>query len=169
MAADASVTPSEIHRYFPEWADLPAGPDSLREADRNSYLAGGYADEFGYGRQSDGPAASPPFQGDPEGSGLWCEQIGALHPGYPQCPTPLGRMREPDGHPLRLGRARDRDSGKSAVQPYRARPHTADTGYRVIPVRPRDQAALRRILFRIGLLAFMAERLMRRRHLNDVL
>src|SRR6185437_1945232 len=36
----------EDHRFFPEWADRPPSTESLHEADRNSYLAGGYAEEF---------------------------------------------------------------------------------------------------------------------------
>lgn len=164
MIGDAALN-REIHRYFPEWADLPTGRDPLREADRNSYLAGGYADEFGYGTEPHHPAAILPLDGDPESSGLWREQIGALHPGYPQCPKPLDRMTGPDDRPMRLESQRDR----SATPRSGARPQAAAIGFRVVPVRPRAQAALGRVLFRVGPLAFMAERLMRRRHLNDVL
>ena len=40
--------PNEVHRYFPEWADRPASTGPLLESDHNSYLAGGYSEEFGY-------------------------------------------------------------------------------------------------------------------------
>ena len=169
MTGDAAAALTrEIHRYFPEWADLPTGRDPLREADRNSYLAGGYADEFGYGTQSDRPAI-PPLDGDPESSRLWREQIGALHPGYPQCPKPVDRMSGPHGRPTRLEPQRDGGAENSATPRSGPRPQAAAVGFRVVPVRPRGQAALSRVLFRVGPLAFMAERLMRRRHLNDVL
>lgn len=78
----------EDHRFFPEWADRPPSAESLHEADRNSYLAGGYAEEFGHGVQQTILAAHmPPAE---EGS-EWRVQIGGLHPGYPECPRPLDR------------------------------------------------------------------------------
>ncbi len=143
---------SEVHRYFPEWADRPVGPDAQHEADRNSYLAGGYADEFGYGSPLGWPQAMPPLDGDPEDSRLWREQIGALHPGYPECPKPL-----------------DRFGGAMPAEPPIARatrgapPGRAE--YRIIQVRSRNRDPL----LRLGVIAFVAERLIRRRHLNQVL
>lgn len=78
----------EDHRFFPEWADRPPSTESLHEADRNSYLAGGYAEEFGHGVQQTMPAAhTPPAEEDSE----WRVQIGGLHPGYPECPRPCDR------------------------------------------------------------------------------
>ncbi|MFI4909157.1 MAG: hypothetical protein ACHQHL_13770 [Steroidobacterales bacterium] len=151
---------SEIHRYFPEWADRPVGPDTQQEADRNSYLAGGYADEFGYGAHAGGPPAIDPLTGDPENSRLWREQVGALHPGYPQCPKPLDRYGlEPP--PAVFVPRRSREAPRDVV------------GFRVIQIGPpgrkaRKQASLRQLVLRLGLLSFMAERLIRRRHLNDV-
>ena len=75
MTAAGSM--SDIHRYFPEWADRPVGPDAQHESDRNSYLAGGYADEFGYGADAGLPPAISPLTGDPEESRVWREQVGA--------------------------------------------------------------------------------------------
>ncbi len=167
MTADADGTTGETHRYFPEWADRPAGPGSLREADRNSYLAGGYADEFGYGRQSGRLPAIPPLLGDPESSALWREQIGALHPGYPQCAKPLDRTSRPPGDPMRFDPAADHQAGRSATRPE-AR-HPAPVAFRAIPVAPRARGPLSQALSRVGVVAFMAERRIRRRHLNDVL
>lgn len=77
----------EDHRFFPEWADRPPSTESLHEADRNSYLAGGYAEEFGHGVQQTNPAHTPPAEEDRE----WRVQIGGLHPGYPECPRPRDR------------------------------------------------------------------------------
>ena len=59
------------------------------EADRNSYSAGGYAEEFGYSAQSGLPPPARFLPGDPELSKQWHVQTGAVHPGYPECPTPL--------------------------------------------------------------------------------
>ena len=157
--ADDAV--SEIHRYFPEWADRPLGPDTQHEADRNSYLAGGYADEFGYGAYAGRPPAIDPLAGDPEDSRLWREQIGALHPGYPQCPKPLDRYSLETAREVFVARRPRRE------------PHEV-VGFRVIKVGPRSRApgdpeSLWRALLRLEFLSFLAERLIRRRHLNDVL
>jgi hypothetical protein len=80
-----------IRSYFPEWANRPAQDGTPRESDHNSYMAGGYAEEFGYDPQQGDPPALPPLAGDPERSQLWCVQIGGLHPGYPECPRPVDR------------------------------------------------------------------------------
>jgi hypothetical protein len=82
---------TEIHRYFPEWADRPVKDGLQWESDRNSYSAGGYAEEFGYAAQPGLPAPARPLNGDPERSKRWLSQVGALHPGYPECPRPLDR------------------------------------------------------------------------------
>ena len=83
--------PSEVHRYFPEWADRPASTGPLLESDHNSYLAGGYSEEFGYRVRPDRPPVFPLLSGDPDRSREWAVQIGALHPGYPECPRPADR------------------------------------------------------------------------------
>ncbi len=79
---------NEEHRYFPEWADRPAIPGPPLEADHNSYLAGGYSEEFGYRTGTDRPPVFPSLEGDPDESRLWRVQITGFHPGYPQCPRP---------------------------------------------------------------------------------
>jgi len=146
----------EIHRYFPEWADRPSGPDAQRESDRNSYLAGGYADEFGYGAYPGGRPAIAPLDGDPESSGLWREQVGALHPGYPQCPKPLDRYQSDVPREL------------LAAPPPRADRY-AGAAFRVIRVGPRSQKPLGHAVLRLRPVSFFAERLLRRRRLNQVL
>lgn len=165
---NTSDSVSETHRYFPEWADRPMGPEAQLEADRNSYLAGGYADEFGYGTHPGRPPAIAPLEGDPERSPLWGEQIGALHPGYPQCSKPGDRLLEPTG-----GRAPDEGQGMEearkgfAAQPPRGQAPKSVV-FRIIRVGSRDRAPGHPAL-RFGVIAFLAERLIRRRHLNDIL
>jgi hypothetical protein len=143
-----------LHRYFPEWADRPSGPDAQHESDRNSYLAGGYADEFGYGAYPGGPPAIAPLEGDPENSRLWCEQIGALHPGYPQCPKPLDRFPP------------EAQREEYVTRQARREPQPR---FRVIPVGPRNERLPGHMALRLGVISLLADRLIRRRHLNDVL
>lgn len=153
-AADGSL--SQVHRYFPEWADRPVGPDAQHESDRNSYLAGGYADEFGYGLSPGYLPAFIPLDGDPEGGRLWREQTGALHPGYPECPQPLardGREESPQAHGQHTFPIEPRMSG----------------GFRVIQVGRRARDPGRHAVLRLGVISFFADRLIRRRRLNDVL
>lgn len=97
--AYASHLQDEVHRYFPEWADRPDSAGPLLEADRNSYLAGGYSEEFGYRVRPDHPPVFPLLIGDPECSREWGVQSGCLHPGYPECPRPADRGT----HPERVG------------------------------------------------------------------
>ena len=82
---------NEDHRYFPEWADLPGMPGPPAEADHNSYLSGGYSEEFGYHVSVDRPPVFAPLDGDPDDSRLWYVQITGLHPGYPECGRPDDR------------------------------------------------------------------------------
>lgn len=166
---DGADSVSETHRYFPEWADRPIGPETQHEADRNSYLAGGYADEFGYGTPAGRPPAIAPLDGDPERSRLWGEQIGALHPGYPQCPKPADRLLEPNAARA-LAQKRDMEELRRsfAAQALRSQ-GVARMGFRIIQVGARDRAVLSHPALRFGVISFLAERLIRRRHLNDVL
>ncbi len=83
-----------VHRYFPEWADRPVRAGTQWESDRNSYSAGGYAEEFGYAAQRGLPRPAKPLGGDPELSRLWRFQRGAVHPGYPECARPCARDSE---------------------------------------------------------------------------
>jgi|KBSSwiStaDraftv2_1062776.scaffolds.fasta_scaffold02514_16 hypothetical protein len=113
----------EIHRYFPEWADRPTRDGVLWESDRNSYSAGGYAEEFGYASQAGLPPPARALHGDAERSAQWCSQTGALHPGYPECSKPLDRDKvRPRGAPV---------SGAQSSGPERV-PRPAD--FRVIRV-----------------------------------
>ncbi len=82
---------ADVHSYFPEWAARRALPGTPSECDHNSYMAGGYAEEFGYRMLLEGPAAVSLLERDPEESIQWRVQMGALHPGYPECPRPVDR------------------------------------------------------------------------------
>lgn len=84
---------SEEHCYFPEWADRPPATGSLHEVDWNSYLAGGYAEEFGHRVQS---VPVPPAPIPAGAGGERRGQIGCLHSGYPECPRPVDREPQAD-------------------------------------------------------------------------
>ena len=148
---------NDLHRYFPEWADRPVGPDAQHESDRNSYLAGGYADEFGYDTPAGWPPAIAPVDGDPEGGRLWREQIGALHPGYPECPKPLDRFLVA---PSATG---------SVLRRFGRADRPATDAFRVIRVRPPERVSLGQAALRLGVISYIAERLLRSRRLNDIL
>lgn len=74
----------EQRRYFPDWTHRLLESGRELEADRNSYLAGGYAEEFGYGAQTGSPRGVPVLDREPpELRGEWSCQAGGIHPGYP--------------------------------------------------------------------------------------
>lgn len=81
---------SEQHRYFPDWTlrSLMSGPEI--EAEDNSYLAGGYAEEFGYrARFGYSPTVSE-LDGDvPEFCREQRSQASPVHPGYPLKAQPI--------------------------------------------------------------------------------
>jgi hypothetical protein len=109
----------DIHRYFPEWADRQLRSGAYLEAGRNSYLAGGYAEEFGYGDERDCRVGACLIVADPERCCLWSAQIGGLHPGYPEYATPHQRDAtgpEPDGA------HRDRAADHPMLQPQGSEP-----------------------------------------------
>lgn len=106
---------NEDHRYFPEWADRPEIQEPAVEADHNSYLAGGYSEEFGYHVSVDRPPVFAPLEEDPDGSRLWYVQITGFHPGYPEC----GRPDDRDGQRTRTARILSGDSAASSREPPR--------------------------------------------------
>ena len=119
----------ETCRYFPDWADRPVIEGTYREADRNSYAAGGYAEEFGYLAHRDWRAA-PALVEDPEGCDRWHIYIDGLHPGYPERPRPCDRDSDSTG-----------DDGATAAGGA-ARPHPAGA---VPPPRPSGRFATIRV------------------------
>lgn len=110
---------NENHRYFPEWADRPAISGAPVEADHNSYLAGGYSEEFGYRVSVDQPPVFAPIEGDPDSSRLRYVQITGLHPGYPECARPDDR-----DHFRRNGRRGETEESRTArAGPIQVRAH----------------------------------------------
>jgi hypothetical protein len=79
-------------RYFPEWAERPARTGPEVEADRNSYLANGYAEEFGHRALEQSTDSGVPGDGPPEEWEQWRGQSGATHPGYPERGTPVEQI-----------------------------------------------------------------------------
>ena len=87
---DSQSRMGEQRRYFPDWT-RHARPSSFElEADHNSYLAGGYAEEFGY-RAQPGFSREVPVLVDesPERCHERDRQAQATHPGCPLRAHPL--------------------------------------------------------------------------------
>jgi hypothetical protein len=80
----------EDRRYFPDWTRSLVDAREEIEADHNSYLAGGYAEEFGYRAQPGSSRGVRVLDGEsPEESPEWQSQARATHPGYPISPRPI--------------------------------------------------------------------------------
>jgi hypothetical protein len=96
LKADSPRRTDEYRRYFPDWAShLEEGREPL-EADHNSYLAGGYAEEFGYLAEPGVSRGVPVLDGEqPEDCPEWRVEVAATHPGYPITPYPIAADREP--------------------------------------------------------------------------
>jgi hypothetical protein len=116
----------EVHCYFPEWADRPDSAGPIHEADHNSYLAGGYAEEFGYHLRPDSPPVFPPLIGDPDRSREWSVQLGCLHPGYPECPRPADRASHASAIVERSDGLELSDGRGAALRPSRVIDGTMD-------------------------------------------
>ena len=88
----------EERRYFPDWTRSLVDAGEEIEADHNSYLAGGYAEEFGYRAQPGSSRGVRVLDGEsPEESPEWQSQARATHPGYPIKPRPIGIDGEQTG------------------------------------------------------------------------
>jgi hypothetical protein len=97
LQPDSPRRTDEDRRYFPEWKDHLAEVHDELEADHNSYLAGGYAEEFGYHAQVDASRGVPVLDGDsPENCAEWRGEAAATHPGYPITPRPVASDGEQD-------------------------------------------------------------------------
>jgi hypothetical protein len=74
----------EQRRYFPDWTRHARASSFELEADHNSYLAGGYAEEFGYRAQPGFSRDVPVLEDEsPERCRERHRQAQATHPGYP--------------------------------------------------------------------------------------
>jgi hypothetical protein len=80
----------EQRRYFPDWTPQVLESCAELEADHNSYLAGGYAEEFGYRAEPGYSRGVPVLDGEsPEQCPECRAQAMATHPGYPLRSHPL--------------------------------------------------------------------------------
>src|SRR5262245_57827743 len=90
LEPDSPRRTDEQRRYFPDFAPYLLEDCEELEADHNSYLAGGYAEEFGYWAQTGSSRGVPLLDDEPlEQHAKWFGQAGAMHPGYPIKPSPL--------------------------------------------------------------------------------
>lgn len=89
---DSPRRTDEQRSYFPDWTPcLPSVSEEL-EAEHNAYLAGGYAEEFGYLAQAGASRGVPIVDGEPpEECAEWRCAAAAMHPGYPITPYPFAR------------------------------------------------------------------------------
>jgi len=156
--------PEGTHRFFPEWANLPAGRGPQQESDWNSYLAGGYAEEFGYHVQPGFWTGFAVIARLPESSRQSRAQIGALHPGFPECPRPGDQHRDAT---VRDGASDEpRPAMSGAVASEKNRPPEQSRGqFKVIIVR-REGTAKPHLHFAPTLMALWAEFRIRHRTLG---
>lgn len=92
---DSPQRMGEERRYFPDWVPRLRETGEELEADHNSYLAGGYAEEFGYRAQPGASRGVPLIDGvPPEQTDEWRAQAFATHPGYPLKPCPVVLEKE---------------------------------------------------------------------------
>lgn len=113
---------NEQRRYFPDWTRRVLEVREEIEADHNSYLAGGYAEEFGYRAQPGATRGVPLLDGEsPEEYAEWLDQTASIHPGYPLRPYPIALDSESPRHgfPALAGRLRIEASNDGVYAPAR--------------------------------------------------
>lgn len=84
---------NEPRRYFPDWTHCAFANGKDVEADHNSYLAGGYAEEFGYMASDEWSRGVPVLDEPPDRSRKRRGQAQMTHPGYPLRAHPLIQKR----------------------------------------------------------------------------
>jgi hypothetical protein len=95
LQSNAQERTDEYRRYFPDWTHRSLRIGEELEADHNSYLAGGYAEEFGYLAQPESSRGVPLIDGEsPDDHGLRLIVRAGMHPGYPLRPYPVAVSRE---------------------------------------------------------------------------
>ena len=95
LQSNARERTDEYRRYFPDWTHRSLRVGEELEADHNSYLAGGYAEEFGYLAQAESSRGVPLIDGEsPDDYALRLVQRAGMHPGYPLRPYPVAVDRE---------------------------------------------------------------------------
>jgi hypothetical protein len=94
LQSNAHERTDEYRRYFPDWTHRSLRLGEELEADHNSYLAGGYAEEFGYLARAESSRGVPLIDGvSPDDHELRLVQRAGMHPGYPwrAFPVAVGR------------------------------------------------------------------------------
>lgn len=95
LQSNAHERTDEYRRYFPDWTHRSLRNGEELEADHNSYLAAGYAEEFGYLAQAESSRGVPLIDGEsPDDYALRLVQRAGMHPGYPLRPCPVAVDRE---------------------------------------------------------------------------
>jgi hypothetical protein len=119
LEPDSPKRTEEDRRYFPDWTEPLAEAREEIEADHNSYLAGGYAEEFGYRAQPCSSRRVRVLDAEvPEESAEWRRLASATHPGYPIRSRPIaleGDQGEPES-PAGSGSARIVTSQDAALE-----------------------------------------------------
>src|SRR5690554_5627766 len=129
---DAHQRGAEYRRYFPDWTERPLRIGEELEADHNSYLAGGYVEEFGHLAHDEASRGITVIGGSPDDDAWRLVQWGAcVHPGYPLKPHPvsadweetarsLGPARSPGGaaHVGRYGTGHEGTFFRVTERPY---------------------------------------------------
>ncbi|HLU05326.1 MAG TPA: hypothetical protein VKZ91_02125 [Woeseiaceae bacterium] len=103
LQSNAYQRRDEYRRYFPDWTRRSLAVGEEVEADHNSYLAGGYAEEFGYLARPGFSRGVPLIDGDsPDDAQFRLVQRAGIHPGYPLRPHPISMDREQAARPPAL-------------------------------------------------------------------
>jgi hypothetical protein len=90
LQSNAHERTEEFRRYFPDWTHRSLRLGEELEADHNSYLAGGYAEEFGYLARAEASRGVPLIDGESaDDRELRLVQRSGMHPGYPLRPHPV--------------------------------------------------------------------------------
>src|SRR5262245_48425908 len=105
LQSNAHERTDEYRRYSPDWTHRSLRGGEELEADHNSYLAGGYAEEFGYLAQNGFSRGVPLIDREsPDDYALRLVQQAGMHPGYPLRPYPVAVDRKQT--PRRRAKAR---------------------------------------------------------------
>ena len=118
MSKSTSQSMSEPRRYFPDWTRCAFASGREVEADHNSYLAGGYAEEFGYMATSEWSRGVPVLDEPPDRYRKRRGQAQMTHAGYPLRAHPLiGGIHGMSVEKMRMRGRASRTKLKSAAGP----------------------------------------------------
>lgn len=121
LQSNAHQRRDEYRRYFPDWTHRLLRVGEELEADHNSYLAGGYAEEFGYLAQAESSRGVPLIDGEsPDDDALRLVQRVGIHLGYPLRSYPISVDWEKAARRRALSRS---SSGPSHHDVFEVRDH----------------------------------------------